>query len=328
MKVLKVLGAVGIVILALAFVLPLFMAENSVVTSSIKINSKPATVFRQVNNLQNWINWSPFEDDTTTVNTYSGPETGVGASRQWSGNIAGDGNMTILESEAYSHIKNKLEFGPDGGAVGSWAFNESEEGVDVTWTITISNLSYPFERLMSPVIQWMMKDMLTKGLVSLKEYSEKQSDPPEIEIIETNLINALSIYDSTKIDGIGELLKKNYSRLMKYVSRKGYSISGAPMAVYHNWDPDGFIKISTVIPLHGNFRGKKEIKKFSIESGKAIFLKHFGSYDTGDSHWSIDDYINDFNLETKDFIWESYVTDPAMEPDTNKWQTDIYYPLK
>lgn len=328
MKVLKVIGAIAIVILALAFTLPLFMAEEAVITSSIKIDAKPSIVFRQVNNLRNWANWSPFEDDSTIVNTYDGPKTGTGSNRQWIGDVTGEGNMTILESEAYTHIKNKLEFGPDSGATGNWVFADSDEGVNVSWTITISSLSYPFERLMIPVIEWMMSDMLAKGLQSLKAYSEDQPIPPHIQIIDTEIINTLSIYDSTKVDGIEDLLGKNYSKLMKYIAKKRYSISGPPIAIYHNWDPDGFIKISAAIPLHGNFKGRKEIKKFSIESGKAVFLEHFGGYETGDSHLAIENYLNDFKLETKDFIWESYVTDPVLEPDSSKWQTDIYYPLK
>ena len=26
--------------------------------------------------------------------------------------------------------------------------------------------------------------------------------------------------------------------------------------------------------------------------------------------------------------WEVYVTDPGAEPDTSKWQTDIYFPVE
>lgn len=328
MKVLKVLGVIIIVLLAMAFIIPLFMAEESVVTSSIKIDAKAATVFRQVNKLENWNHWSPFEVDTTIVNTYEGPKSGVGASRHWIGDESVSGNMIILESEAYTHIKNKLVFGENGSATGNWEFTESDDTINVEWTITISSLSYPFERLMSPIIKSMMTSMLSKGLDSLKVYAEKQVSPPKIEIIDTKLITALSIYDSTTIDGISDLLRQNYPKLMKYISRKGYTISGAPFAVYHNWDPDGFIKISAAIPLHGKFKGKNEIIEFSIEPGKAILLKHFGGYDTGNSHLAIEEYINDFNLQTKDFIWEFYITDPGMEPDSSKWQTDIYYPLK
>lgn len=328
MKILKVLTIIVLVLLALAFILPAFMAEEAVATSSIKIDAKAATVFRQVNNLKNWSNWSPFEEDSTIVSNYEGPEIGVGATRTWSGKVAGEGTMTIMESKAYIHINNKIMFGTESSGIGNWDFIENDGVVTVNWTITVPKLSYPFERLFGPVIESMTSKMLKKGLESLKKYSEKQAVPPHIEIIETTHITSLAIYDSTTIGEMNEFFEEKYSKIMKYIYKKGYAVSGAPFAAYHNWDPDGYIRISAAIPVQGKINGHKDIKKFEIESGKAVFLKHFGDFNTVNSHIAIDEYIKEHSLFTKDFIWESYVTDPQTEPDTTKWQTDIYYPLK
>jgi effector-binding domain-containing protein/ribosome-associated toxin RatA of RatAB toxin-antitoxin module len=328
MKALKILTVTIIALLAIAFIVPVFMSDEAVATSSIEINSDEIIVFRQVNDLKNWKNWSPFEEDSTIVNSYEGPEIGIGSTRIWTGEVAGDGKMTILESKPYSHIKNKLLFGTESSGVGTWEFTENNGIVKVNWTITVSELSYPFEKLFGPVIESMTSKMLKNGLKSLKQYSEKQLSPPKIEIVETSLITSLAIYDSTKIENMAIFFEEKYGKIMKYITAKGYAISGAPFAVYHNWDPDGYIKISAAIPVQGNIKGNKEIKKLEIESGKAIFLKHFGGYNTANSHYAIDEYIKEHNLFTKSFIWESYVSDPEMELDSTKWQTDIYYPLK
>lgn len=328
MKILKVLTITVLVLLALAFIIPAFMSEEAVATSSIKIDAKVATVFRQVNNLKNWKNWSPFEEDSTIVSKYEGPEIGVGATRTWSGKVAGEGTMTIMESKAYSHISNKIIFGTESSGIGNWDFTENDGVVTVNWTITVPKLSYPFERLFGTVIESMTSKMLKKGLESLKKYSEEQDVPANIEIIETELITSLAIYDSTKIETMAVFFEEKYSEIMNYIQKKGYAISGAPFAVYHNWDPDGYIRISAAIPVQGKIKGHKDIKKFEIESGKAVFLKHFGGYNTVNSHYAIDEYIKEHNLFTKDFIWESYVTDLKTESDSAKWQTDIYYPLK
>ncbi len=328
MKVLKITSVVILTILALSFIIPLFMPEEAVVSSSINIEANPSLVFHQVNDYHNWSNWSPFDEDSTIVNTYEGAEKGVGAVRQWSGKTAGSGTLTILESEPYKYIKNKLEFEGGSGGIGEWIFVENENGVNVSWTITISGLSYPFERLLLPLIKSMTQPMLLKGLKSLKVYVEKQPQINKVKIVETPLITSLAIYDSTTVEGIGALLGKNYGKIMTYIAKKGFDISGAPIAVYHNWDPAGFIKITAAIPVNGKFKGRKEIKRFEIEPGKAAFVKHFGGYNTEETHYAIDDYIEDFNLKTKDFIWEVYVTDPATEVDSTKWQTDIFYPLK
>jgi effector-binding domain-containing protein len=63
--------------------------------------------------------------------------------------------------------------------------------------------------------------------------------------------------------------------------------------------------------------------------GKALQLAYFGSYDkTGEAHYAMGDYIKDNNLELNGAVIEEFITDPANEPDTSKWQTNIYYMIK
>ena len=327
MKAFKVVGIIILLLAGLILIVPLFMPETSSVKATKSIEASPITVFRQVNKLKNWKNWSPFENDSTMVNAFEGSEQGVGAIRSWDGKKAGTGKMTIVESEPYTKITNKLEFA-DSQGIGSWKFDQQGDSVIVSWEITIKDLSYPFARLMGPVMKYAMEPLLNSGLSSLKEYCEKQTKPAIINIIDTEGISGLAIYDSVRVAGIGNLLEMNYGSLMNYIKKRKYSIAGAPIAVYHNWDPMGYIRISAFIPLEGKFNGKGNIKEFNIVPGKAVFTKHFGGYDSGDTHWAIEDYLKDFNIKTKDFIWEEYITDPATEPDSTKWQTNIYYPIK
>ena len=38
--------------------------------------------------------------------------------------------------------------------------------------------------------------------------------------------------------------------------------------------------------------------------------------------------LKDFNLEAKDFVWETYLYDPELDTVPDNWVTWIYYPLK
>ena len=40
------------------------------------------------------------------------------------------------------------------------------------------------------------------------------------------------------------------------------------------------------------------------------------------------EYVTDFGLVGDGGPMEEYVTDPMTEPDTAKWQTNIYFPVK
>jgi len=172
-----------------------------------------------------------------------------------------------------------------------------------------------------------MAPMQKKGLENLKSLCEGLPEPPNIEIVDVNTTPSLVIYDSTTVNGIGIMLEKNYGMLMQYIIKNKIQMAGAPFAIYHNWDPNGIIRISAGIPIAIQSAGTSLIQYYEIPAGKAVFAEHVGGYNTEATHNAIDDYLKDFNLETADYIWEAYITDPSTEPDSTKWVTYIYYPL-
>ncbi len=328
MKFLKILGVIIFILIVIYFVVPFFLADNVIVREDISIKAKPETVFRQVNSLENWIMWSPFESDSTMVSSFSGDERGVGSQRSWDGTEAGVGSMEILVSEPYTFIKNKLVFGPDGGGgVGSWTFDATDDGVNVRWSIHITDLSYPNLRWMGLFIDTGLKPMMTQGLNSLKELTEKMPQPPEVKMVTLEAQPSLVIPDSSTIEGMHEMFERNYTALMNFVKTKKIPITGQHFAIYHNWNPGGITRISAGIPVEKGSKGSKNIMYYEIPAGKAIFAIHTGGPNSAQTHYAIDDYIKDFKLKTKDYIWETYMYNPMEEPDTTKWVTFIYYPL-
>ncbi len=328
MKALKVFGFIILILIAIFLIIPLFLADSVTISSEKTIQAKPAAVFQQVNLLRNWKNWSPFEADTTMVDTYEGSEAGVGAKRTWSGEKSGNGSLTIIESEPYNMIRTQLEFGDEGSsATGTWNLNETEEGVRVVWAIHIADLRYPFERWYGLMSKSVMKPLMEQGLTTLKTVAEAKP-VVDIKVIDLDAQPSLAILDSTTIDGIGEMLGRSYGAIMGYIMEKQIAMTGLPFAVYYNWDPDGIIVIRAGVPVAEGTKGHGNIEYFELPAGKAVFAKHFGGYDTGVTHYAIDDYMKANKIEGNNYIWEVYVTDPSTEPDTAKWETDIYYPLK
>ena len=56
---------------------------------------------------------------------------------------------------------------------------------------------------------------------------------------------------------------------------------------------------------------------------------HTGRLDgTGTAHEAMDDMMTAKGLHLRFAAVEEYVTDPAQEPDTSKWVTNICYPVE
>jgi effector-binding domain-containing protein len=326
MRALKIIGLIIVLILAIVLIVPYFLPDNVSITQETKINAKSQIVFRQVNNFANWKAWSPFESDSTMVDTFSGPEQGVGASRSWDGEESGAGSMTILESDPYLYIRNKIKFEPDGGGVGIWNFAATDEGTKVSWNIHILDLGY-FGRWFGLFAKYSLKPTMKDGLEKLKEVAEAMPEPPKVKKIIMDPKPTLVIFDSAKMDGMDEMFERNYVELMAYVKRMNIPVTGMQFAVYHNWNPAGYTKISCGVPVDKEYKGKGRVKPFELPGGEAVFARHIGGYNTALSHYEIDNYIKDFNLETRDFIWETYLYNPIVDTDSTKWETRIFYPL-
>lgn len=327
MKALKVLGIIILILLSVFFIVPAFLSDSTEVSSSIDIDAKPQVVFRQVNNMKNYIKWSPFEADTTMINTFEGPEQGVGATRSWDGEKTGQGTMTIIESEPYEHIVNKLTFGIEGGGYGNWRFSETNGVTKVVWRIIVNDMKY-LERWSGLIMPYAMKPMMADGLKKLKKLSESLPEPIEVKIIETDLQPALVVSDSCTMDGMEEMFEKSYTALMNYVSKAKIQVTSPRFAVYHDWNPEGYTHISAGIAVAPGSKGKGDITYMELPAGKTVFATHKGGFNTANTHYAIDDYMKDFNLEMDNFIWETYAYDPLTDSDSTQWVTFIYYPVK
>ena len=103
------LVAVGIVVV---LILAARKPDTFQVTRSIKIDATPERIYPLIADFRAWGAWSPWEKkDPAMKRSFSGPDSGVGASYGWEGDKnVGTGKMTILEATPSHKVVIKLEF--------------------------------------------------------------------------------------------------------------------------------------------------------------------------------------------------------------------------
>ncbi|HEY9712026.1 MAG TPA: SRPBCC family protein [Chroococcales cyanobacterium] len=169
---------VGIPLLAAGVLAALASKQpsNYRVTRSLLIAAPPGVVFDKVNNLSRWAEWSPWEKmDPAMKKTFTGPESGDGASYSWVGNASvGEGRMTIAQSEPAKLIKIDLEFLKPfkGTSTAEFAFEDRDGQTLVSWT------GYGDLNAVTKVVSIFMSmdkcmgDQFEKGLRQLKQTAE------------------------------------------------------------------------------------------------------------------------------------------------------------
>jgi effector-binding domain-containing protein len=330
MKALKIILIIVAVLIVLFLVVALLLPKGVRMEESIVINKPASIVFKQVNNFKNWEAWSPFRaNDPGMVATYEGPEQGVGAKMSWTSEKNGDGYMLITESLPYKSVTSDLNFGMPG-AINIFQLDEENGATNLTWIVDIPNLGYPVGRIMGLMMPSMMKGAFSQGLNKLKEVTEAMPDPPALQLIQMEEKAVVSVVDSCSWSDIGMKMGEMFGELMGMQKTAKFEIVGAPLSIYHKWDEvNQFAVFENCLPVDREVKGKGRVQYKLLPATRAIMGTHYGAYDqTMYIYVAMDEFVKDFGLEMSGGPIEEYVTDPGMEPDTAKWQTNIYFPVK
>jgi hypothetical protein len=143
---------------------------------SIEIKAPASKIFPNINGMQSWKNWSPWQNKDPNISQSFGQiEEGIGSTMAWSGNNkVGKGKLTVIESSPYSRVLLKLEFEKPMKTTNDAEFTLREDnGITmITWAMTGPS---PFiSKVMDTVMN--MDRLVGKdfemGLANLKRISE------------------------------------------------------------------------------------------------------------------------------------------------------------
>jgi hypothetical protein len=172
---------VGVVLAIVVIVVGLTLViatqpEDFKVTRTTTIKASPEKVFDQVNDFHKWDAWSPWAKiDPNMKTTYSGPESGQGASYAWVGNDdVGEGKMTIAESHPGQHVKIDLEFIKPFAAknVTEFMFKPTGDTTEVTWSMNGKNGFMGKAMCLVMSMDKMVGGDFEKGLAQMKNVVE------------------------------------------------------------------------------------------------------------------------------------------------------------
>jgi effector-binding domain-containing protein len=75
--------------------------------------------------------------------------------------------------------------------------------------------------------------------------------------------------------------------------------------------------------------GTGRVKASELPAGKAVVTCHVGPYEAlPTSHARLEAWLKAQSLESRGGFWETYLTDPGIEPDPSKWRTLLVWPVK
>lgn len=164
----------------------------------------------------------------------------------------------------------------------------------------------------------------------------KEEAKPEIhysyKIEEVDVVPqwAVTIGDSTKVDELQTFFSTNFPKLGKLGNFKKEDFFSPPLALYYDFSMDKkFYTVAAMYVKDSTRKVKAPAKLEKLYGGKALKVEYFGAYENMTTAYDeMMMYMEEKGLRPAGPNWEHYISDPMLEKDTTKWQTDIYFPVQ
>jgi len=333
MKALKIILIILVVVIGGYFIWMSTLPADYNVERTTVVDANPEVVYDYVSDFTTWPEWSIWFERDSTMKTVWGDKTqGEGATYSWTSESSGNGNQEILATEEDKSMKTKIVFEGMGESDGYWKFEPTEDGkTKVTWGF--SGRFPLYARIAGQGMEEAVGPDFEAGLENIKENIEsmpKAKTNSAISVIEVESMPYYGITEEISWSEMGpDFFGQRFGAIGQYLDEDMANMTSAPFAIYHEWDDENQrAKVEVAIAATSDKPGNERIKKGNTYNGTVVKGIYMGPYDgTADMHMAIDEYMVNNNYEMAGSPWESYVTDPAEEPDTAKWVTEVYYPV-
>lgn len=105
-------------------------------------------------------------------------------------------------------------------------------------------------------------------------------------------------------------------------------MQGPPMIRYLKWEPET-CEIEAAVWVEDGTRPGQGSELKVLPGCSAVMHEHVGHYDGLADAWArFWQEVEKQGILVQMPCWDAYVTDPADEPDSSKWVTQLYIPLR
>ena len=138
------------------------------------------------------------------------------------------------------------------------------------------------------------------------------------------------------MDSISGAVDEAFPELFGWLAGYGIAASGPPFIRYLVIDMAAELQIDLAVPVATPVTGSGRVRPGVLPEGRYAVLRHTGPYDgliasnAALQRWAGEHRVALDSWDTPDgAAWRSrvehYLTNPAAEPDTAKWEVDVAY---
>ncbi|HET8854545.1 MAG TPA: GyrI-like domain-containing protein [Salinimicrobium sp.] len=298
-------------------------------------------VYSEVQDLANWNNWSPWNDEDIVVRTAE-ESTGKGAELTWKSDRLGNGSLETISAIPDASIEQKMITETSIGQAESlmyWNFEEVEEGTKVTWGIK-GDLDFK-EKLAFFLADKQLPEIFAaefeQGLEELEEEIKREMEVYSINVDGTTRHGGgyyMYSTTATKINEVYARASEMIEQVSVYMESNNIPVNGNPFIIYNRRNENnGTTIFSAAVPTTSLVitPSGSDVLNGLLPPQRVVKTTLKGNYsNTGEAWETAYRYIerNGLRVDPQGEPFEILITTPAEDPNPAKWVTEIYIPVQ
>ncbi|MFB8148134.1 GyrI-like domain-containing protein [Microbacterium sp. NPDC056003] len=131
---------------------------------------------------------------------------------------------------------------------------------------------------------------------------------------------------TVSMEGLTEFFSHAFSETMRVLAAQGVQPSGPPFGKYYGM-PGATVDVEAGFPVLTPVTPDGEVAPGVLPGGQVVEAVHVGPYDTLTQTYAlVEQFFAATGRTAGEVMWESYLSDPAEEPDPATWRTLISWP--
>jgi effector-binding domain-containing protein len=124
-----------------------------------------------------------------------------------------------------------------------------------------------------------------------------------------------------------DVFDRGFPAVVQAVEAQGVALVGPPFGFYPSM-PGETVEVLVGFPVSSPIAAAGEVEPFELPGGRAVTGTHVGPYeDLERTYGELMAWTQAEGLTLTAGMWESYLSDPAAEPDPATWRTLIVWPV-
>jgi effector-binding domain-containing protein len=135
------------------------------------------------------------------------------------------------------------------------------------------------------------------------------------------------VREKVAMAALPDFFGRAYAAVAAEAQKQSVQMAGPPFALYRG-TPTETVDVEAGFPVIGTIAESGTVVGSSLPATEAYETVHTGPYDTlEDSYTALQEHMKAAGKTPSETMWEYYLNGPPDEPDPQKWQTRVVWPV-